>query len=54
LSDDELIAFVIKSAYDKFPHAFRREEFFFDTDDDGVGGIPARATMKRKEIIFKM
>jgi hypothetical protein len=41
LSGAELIAFVIRSAYDKFPHAFRREEFFFDTDD-GVGGIPRK------------
>jgi hypothetical protein len=42
LSFDELIAFVIKSAYDKFPQAFRLEEFFLVTDDadDGVGGIP--------------
>lgn len=38
----ELIAFVIRSAYDKLPHAFRLEEFFFETADadDGVGGIP--------------
>jgi hypothetical protein len=42
LSDAELIAFVIRSAYDRLPHAFRLEEFFFDTDDAdvGVGGIP--------------
>jgi hypothetical protein len=39
LSVDELIAFVIRSAYDKFPHALRLDEFFFDADD-GVGGIP--------------
>lgn len=38
----ELIAFVIRSAYDRLPHAFRLEEFFFETADadDGVGGIP--------------
>lgn len=39
MSVDELIAFVIRSAYDKFPHALRLDEFFFDADD-GVGGIP--------------
>jgi hypothetical protein len=45
LSLAELIAFVIRSAYDKLPHAFRLEEFFFETDDAdvGVGGIPRRS-----------
>jgi hypothetical protein len=44
LSLVELIAFVIRSAYDKLPHAFRLEEFFLETDDAdvGVGGIPRK------------
>lgn len=29
MSDAELIACVIKSAYDRLPQAFRRDEFFF-------------------------
>lgn len=40
LSGAELIACVIKSAYDKLPQALRRDEFFLDADDvvtdDGV------------------
>lgn len=49
LSVAELIAFVIRSAYDKLPQAFRREEFFFDADVDadvGVGGMPEIRRMK--------
>lgn len=48
----ELIAFVIRSAYDKLPHAFRREEFFLETDDPdvGVGGIPRRLNNRVRDI----
>ena len=38
------MAFVIKSAYDKLPQAFRRDEFFFaaaeEAAESGVGGMP--------------
>ena len=47
MSVDELIAFVIRSAYDKFPHALRLDEFFFDADD-GVGGIPVNKKSEKK------
>lgn len=55
LSGAELIAFVIRSAYDKLPHAFRLEEFFLETDeaDVGVGGIPGIDEIKKIETFLR-
>lgn len=50
-SDAELIACVIKSAYDKLPQALRRDEFFFDAPPvavDNVDGVPAGWRKKKK------
>lgn len=43
LSWAEVMAWVMRSAYDRFPHAFRREEFFFvATPEFGSGGAPGK------------
>lgn len=55
LSDAELIACVIKSAYDKLPQALRRDEFFFDellVTVVGVDGGTARGKIENLLIFF--
>lgn len=49
LSAAELMACVIKSAYDKLPQAFRRDEFFFDEPVVVDGGVDVGAAVMEQK-----